>query len=94
MGYIIALIVIAVLVAIACCKVSGDCARQEEREALQLRLCPQCRRVPRLGYCCGEYFVAGEDPDCPCCGTAFTEMHSTPKLEVDAWNRRAKEWVD
>lgn len=30
MGYVIAVCVIAVLLALACCRVSGDCAREEE----------------------------------------------------------------
>ena len=31
MGYVIALAVIAVLLVLACCRVSGDCARVEEQ---------------------------------------------------------------
>ena len=57
----------------------------------ELRECPVCRKVPKLSYCCGEYFVAGEDAECPCCGTAFTEMHSSEERMTEAWNKRAAE---
>lgn len=72
---------------------SSKLTREEER-ARVLKPCPVCRRIPHLGYCCGEYFIFGEYPDCPGCGTAFTEMHSSPELEVDAWNRRAEANAD
>lgn len=52
--------------------------------------CPECGEVPQIGYCCGEYFVYGEDPKCPYCGHAFTEMHSSELLEIEAWNERAR----
>lgn len=58
----------------------------------ELEACPVCKKRPRVRYCCGEYFVSSEDGDCPCCGTAFTEMHSSRKQEVAAWNQRAAEW--
>lgn len=58
----------------------------------ELKPCPVCRIPPRLGYCCSEYFVAGEDPFCPVCGNAFTEMHSSEETEVRAWNRRVDAW--
>lgn len=41
MGYVIALAVIAVLVVLACCRVSGDCAREEE----QVHPCENCNGV-------------------------------------------------
>ena len=90
-GWIIAGIVVAVfctLVCLACCKVSGACAAEEERYALVS--CPRCGVPPHLGYCCGEYFIHGEDPECPYCGTAFSEMRSDPAMEIDAWNKRIK----
>lgn len=34
----------------------------------ELKPCPVCGISPRIGYCCAEYFVAGEDPLCPVCG--------------------------
>ena len=76
----------------ALCAMAGKCSRAEER-ARMLKPCPVCHKVPHLGYCCGEYFVQGEDPGCPACGTAFTEMHSSPELEVEAWNRRAEDGI-
>lgn len=68
---------------------AGRCSGAEEK-AKQLKPCPVCHKVPHLGYCCGEYYVSGDDRDCPGCGTAFTEMHSSPELEIEAWNRRAE----
>ena len=55
----------------------------------ELKPCPRCNVPPRLGYCCGEYFVHGDDPNCPYCGNAFTEMHCDELDEINAWNRRA-----
>ncbi len=54
--------------------------------------CPVCGLVPAMRYCCGEYFVSCLDPDCPVGGHAFGEMHSSEKLEIEAWNRRVKRW--
>ena len=92
--FVVAVIVGAVLfslaVVLACCRLAGDLSRQEEK-MVRLKPCPVCGKIPKLGYCCGEYFVAGEDPDCLGCGVAFTEMHSSPELEIDAWNRRAED---
>lgn len=77
--------VIALLIVLACCIVAGSGSGEK------LKRCPVCKKIPKLGYCCGEYFVHGEDPNCPCCGTAFMEMHSSEELEIDAWNRRAED---
>ena len=74
----------------ACIAMAWDLSREEET-AMVLKPCPVCHKVPHLGYCCGEYYVSGDDPDCPGCGTAFTEMHSSPELEIEVWNRRAEE---
>lgn len=54
----------------------------------ELKPCPFCRKTPKIGYACGEYLVYGDDDDCPGCGIAFTEMHSSEVLEIEAWNRR------
>lgn len=54
----------------------------------ELKPCPLCGVPPTLAYCCGEYMVYGEHDDCPYCGVAFTEMHSSEELEIEAWNRR------
>ena len=54
----------------------------------ELRPCPACGIIPHIEYCCGEYMVFGDFPECPCCG-GFTEMHSNKQTEIDAWNRRA-----
>ena len=58
----------------------------------ELKPCPVCGTPPHIGYCCAEYFVAGEDPLCPVCGNAFTEMHSSEEAEVMAWNKRVDWW--
>ena len=92
----IVIAIFVVLVAIAamagCFKMAGDCSRQEEKEDhRRLKRCPKCRKPPHLGYCCGEYFISGDDPNCPYCGTAFSEMHSDPRMEIDAWNRRVED---
>lgn len=55
----------------------------------ELKPCPRCGVPPKIGYVCGEYFVYGENIGCPYCGAAFTEMHSSEELEIEAWNRRA-----
>ena len=57
---------------------------------VELKPCPCCGKIPKMGYACGEYLVYGEDDDCPGCGVAFTEMHSSECAEVEAWNRRAE----
>lgn len=54
----------------------------------ELKPCPKCKRVPSIGYACGEYFIMSEDDDCPVCGVAgFTEMHSSEAQEILACNR-------
>lgn len=58
----------------------------------ELKPCPVCGISPHMGYCCAEYFVAGEDPLCPVCGNTFTEMHSSEEAEVMAWNKRVDWW--
>ena len=55
---------------------------------LHLSACPVCGVPPHMGYCCGEHFIYGANPDCPYCGTAFTEMHTNEQEEIKAWNRR------
>lgn len=57
----------------------------------ELKPCPICKKTPKIGYACGEYFVSGDDDDCPGCGFAFTEMHSSKKQMIDAWNRSAED---
>lgn len=74
----------------ACIVMAGRCSRAEEK-AKQMKPCPVCHKVPHLGYCCGEYYVSGDNPDCPGCGTAFTEMHSSVLREIEAWNRRVED---
>lgn len=90
MRWIVVICAAVILIIASCMKVSGRCARQEEIELEALAPCPVCGQTPRLEYCCGEYFVCGGHPWCRCCsGTEFCEMHSDPRLEVEAWNR----WV-
>lgn len=84
LGIIVLLLIVAALM-----ELTGRLSRQEERE--MLARCPWCGVSPQLGYACGEYFIHGNDPDCPYCGTAFTEMHSDPRMEIDAWNRRVED---
>ena len=38
-----------------------------------------------MSYCCGEYFIFKGNNTCFC--TSFTEMHSSMKSEVEAWNK-------
>ena len=64
---------------------------KKAKEKTELKECPICKAVPKLRYCCGEYFVSGENGDCPVCGTAFTEMHSSEERMTEAWNKRAAE---
>lgn len=52
----------------------------------ELQKCPNCGKVPHIGYACGEYFVMGTE-GCPVCDD-FLEMHSSEKIEIEAWNRR------
>lgn len=53
MGYIIALFIIIGLIALACCKVSGDCSRQEEQDQ------DPCETCNRWSEC------NGVDSNCP-----------------------------
>lgn len=57
---------------------------------LEMKPCPECGYTPRIGYACGEYFIVGTVKDCTSCDT-FTEMHSSERVEIEAWNRRAGE---
>lgn len=57
----------------------------------ELKPCPCCWEIPKIGYVCGDYFVYGYDDDCPGCGIAFTEMHSSEQREIEAWNRWAED---
>lgn len=55
--------------------------------------CPQCGEVPAMSYCYGEYFIFGifnETDTCFC--ARFTEMHSSRKSEVEAWNKAASNY--
>lgn len=52
MGYIIAICVMTVVTILACCKVSGDCAREEEKE----HPCENCQRWSECN---------GVDDQCP-----------------------------
>lgn len=52
----------------------------------ELKSCPKCGKVPRIGYACGEFFVVGVVLNCPVC-EGFTEMHSSEEAEIEAWNR-------
>lgn len=57
----------------------------------ELKNCPFCGVPPYVGYCCGEYMIFGDNPDCPYCGDSFTEMHSSEEMEIEAWNRRSED---
>lgn len=59
----------------------------------ELKPCAVCGGTPTLGHVCGEYFVHGEDEDCPCCGVDFSETHSSEELEIEVWNRRTEQWL-
>ena len=56
----------------------------------ELKSCPVCGYPPKIGYACGEYFIVGTVEGCPCCDN-FTEMHSSEKSEIEAWDRRAED---
>ena len=60
----------------------------------ELKPCPQCGVPPHIGYCCGEYFIYGDDPECPYCGNSFTEMHASEQGEIEAWNRREEKMAN
>ena len=50
--------------------------------------CPQCGKVPEISYACGEYFIFNSsEPRYTCFCGHFTEMHSSMKSEVEAWNK-------
>ena len=95
MRWIVVICVAVLLIIAACMEVTARESRKEELKAIRefevahLAPCPVCGQTPHLGYCCGEYFIHGNDPKCPCCGIAFSEMHSDPAMEIDAWNRKA-----
>ena len=93
MKVLIALLIIgAALCGIASIEMSARWSRAEEKKDRRvLKACPRCGRPPHLDYCCGEYFIHGDDPECPYCGTAFSEMHSSIDMEIDAWNRRVED---
>ena len=60
----------------------------------ELKPCPLCGDVPEMGYCCGEYFIFHPSKVvgmCVC--SSFTEMHSSERLEIEAWNRRAADEI-
>lgn len=56
-----------------------------EKIELAFDYCPQCGEVPMMSYCCGEYFIFKGNNTCFC--ASFTEMHSSMKSEVEAWNK-------
>lgn len=62
----------------------------------KMRACPVCGLVPKLGYCCGEYFVYGTGvQNCAGCGTmGFLTMHSSPDQEIEEWNRWCEEYAE
>lgn len=64
------------------------CGAHMDEEGLQK--CPSCGKVPDIGYACGEYFIIGSGTDCPVCD-GFDEMHSSEKVEIEAWNRRVND---
>lgn len=54
----------------------------------ELKPCPQCKEVPKIGYVCGEYFILpNSKPVGTCVCSSFTEMHSSEEQEIEAWNR-------
>lgn len=55
---------------------------------VELKSCPFCKVPPEIGYVCGEYFIYGENDNCPYCGLSFSEMHSSEEAQINAWNRR------
>lgn len=53
-------------------------------DEVKLLECPYCHRVPTLGYCCGEYYIIGND-DCEACGRFPSMRSSSCSVEQD-WN--------
>lgn len=53
--------------------------------------CPQCGETPTIGYACGEFFIRTSKPVGACFCGSFTEMHSCPGREAEAWNSHAQE---
>lgn len=55
----------------------------------ELKPCKKCGGVPKIGYAYGEYFIIGENKDCPVCGVCSSiEMHASEEQEIKEWNRR------
>ncbi len=52
----------------------------------KIKACPNCGKIPRIRYACGEYFVVGGDEMCWLC-SEFTEMHATEQQEIEVWNQ-------
>lgn len=50
--------------------------------------CPQCGRVPKISYVCGEYFIDSNSGGACFCDTYHVchEMRSTEKRLVYEWN--------
>lgn len=57
---------------------------------LKIKPCPQCKRVPLIGYVCGEYFITSTPATCFC--SSFTEMHASKEQEIEAWNREVSKY--
>ena len=56
----------------------------------ELKPCPKCKKVPEIGYVCGEYFIFSiNEITGMCVCSSFSEMHASEEQEIEAWNRRA-----
>lgn len=54
---------------------------------IELKPCPKCGEVPKIGYACGEYFVFHESaPIGACICSSFHEMHLSEEQEIKVWN--------
>ena len=53
----------------------------------ELKPCPKCGEVPKIAYCCGEYFIMSENYDIgTCICESFNEMHASEEQEKQVWN--------
>lgn len=58
---------------------------------MNIKPCPNCNKVPTLGYACGEYFIietSNADDNCLC--RSFNDMYASKDCEILAWNSLIK----
>ena len=56
-------------------------------EGVELKACPKCGEIPKMGYACGEYFIMSTSNTSKLClCDKYAEMHSNEELEAERWN--------